>query len=525
MALGDGTEDTRRPLPRAELDRDADTAHVLEQAAHLRLITLDQDRVQLTHEAVIQAWPRLRGWLAEDRDRLRVQRRLTEDARAWEDVGRDSGALYRGERLALARELLADPQVGLTTGERAFLRASTAVEAAARRSARRRTLVWRSLVFLLATLLVATAVATDRASRARHQLAQQRDRAAARDLAETATDLYPTRPGLAVQLGLAAYRLDRTPTTRDSLLSTLATSWDAHPDGEVSWLDFGPEGKLLATGGSDHVARLWETHGLARPDAVATLSGHGGAVRSVAFSADGRTLATGGDDRRVRLWRVADPRRPARTATLSGHRGAVRSVAFSPDGRTLATASNDRTVRLWNIADPRNPTTTATLTGHSTMVFAVAFSPDGRTLATAGGGDTPVLLWDLSGTGKPARRAVLRGHRDVVGAVDFSPDGRRLATASDDRTVQLWDVSDPGRPTTTATLSGYTTAVGSVAFSPDGRVLAASSYIRSVHFYGLDPDRAIGRACEHARPTITRDQWSAHVPYLDYAPPCGTPGA
>ncbi|MCX2969551.1 MULTISPECIES: nSTAND1 domain-containing NTPase [Streptomyces] len=523
VALGDGPEDTRRPLPRTELDDDEDTAQVLESAARLRLISLDHERVQLTHEALIRAWPRLRGWLEEDRDRLRVHRRLTEAAHAWEDVDRDPGALYRGERLALARELLTGPRPGLTAGERAFLDASSAAEAAARRSARRRTLTWRYVVALLAVLLAVAVVATERAARAQYELARQRDRAAAQSLADTAADLGHDQPGLAVQLGLTAYRLDASPRTRDSLLSTLATPWVAHP-GEVLWLAYAPGGDLLATAGSDHTARLWRTEDESLPVASATVPGHRKTVRSVAFSPDGATLATASDDHTTRLWNITNPHHPTPTATLTGHRDAVRSVAFSPDGTTLATASDDHTTRLWNITNPHHPTPTATLTGHTTSVFSVAFSPDGATLATAGGSDAPVALWDVRDPGAPDRLATLPGHRDVVGAVAFSADGNRLATASDDRTVGLWDVSDPGRPTPTATLSGHTSAASSVAFSPDGGTLASSGFDRVVRLQELDFARAIARACAHAHPTISREQWEAHVSYLDYAPPCDPAG-
>ncbi|WP_275562433.1 hypothetical protein [Streptomyces sp. 5-6(2022)] len=132
---GEGAQDTRRPVARSELDTTVpaeDLAVVLERLARARLITLDEDTVDLAHEALIQGWPRLRAWVEEDRERLRVHRRLAEAAQAWEELERDSGALYRGTRLATLREWASrdGSREELNALERAFVDASFSLETA-----------------------------------------------------------------------------------------------------------------------------------------------------------------------------------------------------------------------------------------------------------------------------------------------------------------------------------------------------------------------------------------------------------
>jgi hypothetical protein len=87
-----------------ELDADEATKSVLDTLVDARLLTVDADGVEIAHGSLIRHWPRLRGWLAEDRDGLRIQRALTRATDDWESLDRDPGALYRGRRLAVATE-------------------------------------------------------------------------------------------------------------------------------------------------------------------------------------------------------------------------------------------------------------------------------------------------------------------------------------------------------------------------------------------------------------------------------------
>src|ERR1700722_12431432 len=65
---------------------------------------------------------------------------------------------------------------------------------------------------------------------------------------------------------------------------------------------------------------------------------------------------------------------------LTGHTGAVNSVAFSPDGGRLSTASEDKTARVWNTVTGE---LLYTLAGHEDAVFAAPLSPAGSKIATA----------------------------------------------------------------------------------------------------------------------------------------------
>ena len=488
IALGEGTEDTKRRLPRTEFDHaDPDVAAVLDRLAAVRLLVLDETGVEIAHEALIRSWPRLRDWLAEDRVALRAHRQLTEATNAWEALGRDEDALYRGARLAIADDWAPTRADTLTTREQEFLDRSRALRDREVAGARGRTRRLRRLVALLVVLLVLASAAVVYAMRAERSVAEERNIVLSQNVAGQAATLRDTSPALAAQLALAAYRLAPTVDARGSLLSTFSTPYATQLLGHtnnVNAVAVHPNGKLVATAAWDNTVRLWSVADRHRPVRLATITTHTDNVLAVRFSPDGRTLATGSWDRSVRLWDVTDPRHPTQRARMTTGAGEVYGVAFSPDGRTLAAVGSDHAVRLWDTGTGRE----RQATGHTDALRAVAFSPDGHTLATSGL-DHTIRLWDLTG-GEPAPLRSIELAPAFSESVAFSPDGHTLAAATSESTVRLWDVTDPRTPADLATMTGHTDAVRAVAFSPDGHVLATGGADRSVRLWQVaDPGK------------------------------------
>jgi WD40 repeat protein len=520
-ALGEGTEDTKRCVNDDELDRcDPDTGLVLDRLTRARLLTVGRDGVEVTHESLIRCWPRLHDWLTEDREGLRIHRRLTEAARQWKALDGDAGALYRGTRLSVAAGWVAAGDRRLTAHEAEFLRASLAADAAEKALRRRRNRRLQRLVALLSIVSVVATVATGIAIRARQAALAQRDIATSQRVANVAASVRLTNPALAAQLSLAAYRLAATIEARSSVLSTFASPYATQLLGgdEVNAVGFSPDGSTLATGGRDRVVRLWDTSDPRHPRPSGTLIGHDSAVEAVVFGPgtvaavgqDGTTrswepsgaesgrrpaepggpprvvgahrLATTGTDGLTRVKDLADPRWTVPPLRFAEAASQANGIALSPDGRVLATAHDDHQARLWEVAADGGLREFAVLSGHTDGVRGVAFSADGLTLAS-GGADATVRLWSLHDLREPRELAVLSGHTAAVNSVAFHPRTGALASASADHTVRLWHLPGPR-------LAGHDSSVYTVDFGPVPGMIATGGYDRTVRLWNVaDPLR------------------------------------
>jgi serine/threonine protein kinase/ABC-type glycerol-3-phosphate transport system substrate-binding protein len=133
VALGEGTEDTRRRVRRSELETLADPRTmdaVIETFGRHRLLSFDRDpdtrepTVEIAHEALLRAWARFRRWIDDAREDLRQRARISAGTGEWLRAGRSADYLVSGIQLAQAEEAARHDTIRLTDDEREFVDAS-----------------------------------------------------------------------------------------------------------------------------------------------------------------------------------------------------------------------------------------------------------------------------------------------------------------------------------------------------------------------------------------------------------------
>ncbi|KFA88196.1 TIR domain-containing protein, partial [Archangium violaceum] len=519
-ALGEGTPDTRRRIPRAELSfpetPSAQVEHVLQvlSGPEARLVIVNESSVEVAHEILIQTWSTLRGWLDENRRVLSVHRRLTDAAHEWAEHQRDASYLYTGSRLLEAEECFSGKPGPLNERERDFLDASMErrdeekraeerrrreemertqqlarvaeagrrAEAARARVARRATQRLRVLALVL-TMGSVGIVSFWREAR------QERDVALSRELTANALLGLKEDPQRSLLLIQQAYLISPTEHVARAL-----SAWQLEPalmvlrgtTNLVSRATFHPDGSRVIASNSEGAVHLWE---VSSGRLLVTLKGHTGPVGSARFDTEGSRAVTASLDGTARIWDVASG---GLLAVLSGHTDAVWDARFSPDGKRVITVSRDGTVRTWNAASGRPLRLLAKRPEE--VVFAM-FSPDSTRAVTASKEGT-VRIRDVETGGL---LVTFSGHQGAVWEARYSPDGTRLVTASEDGTACLWDANSGEQ---LAVLSGHGAQVQGTSFSPDGTRLVTASLDGTARLWSADSGRLLATLVGHTGPVV-----------------------
>ncbi|KAK7851010.1 transcriptional corepressor leunig, partial [Quercus suber] len=175
------------------------------------------------------------------------------------------------------------------------------------------------------------------------------------------------------------------------------------------------------------------------------------------FSSDGKLLASGGHDKKAVLWNT-DSLKPK--TTLEEHSALITDSSMS----RLATSSFDKTVRVWDADNPGY--SLRTFTGHSSTVMSLDFHPNKDDLICSCDGDGEIRYWSIN------NGSCQRVFKGGTAQMRFQPRFGRYLAAAAENVVSILDVETQA---CRHTLQGHTNSIHSVCWDPSGEFLASVS--------------------------------------------------
>jgi WD40 repeat protein len=257
----------------------------------------------------------------------------------------------------------------------------------------------------------------------------------------------------------------------------------------VAW---GPDGRYLATAGSDGTVQIWDANTGAEVHALNWHAADKFDTWKLVFNRAGTRLASAAINRsrssEVRVWETATGRV---VSTLQIPRGEIKALAFGPDGAELITATRstdpklEGAIQVWDAAGQLKRSGSVPSIG---ILTAAAFTPDGRYLAWESECEPKraicnLSIWDVT-TGQS--RVALKAYPNWSNNLGFGPDGRRVIRVRNDDTIEVWDVSADrtGEPSAPLRTVEHPSMIHDVALSADGIHMAFADDLGVVRVCG-----------------------------------------
>ncbi len=445
--------------------------------------------IEVGHEALIREWDRLKGWISDDFDNLRMGADLLRSASEWQVAKRDRAYLLTGTRLSRAEEWLGHADASAL--QRDYVRASVdereRQEDVAEQQARRELSLQKSnadrlrgFVVLLVLALFVTAglvvfafqqrdLANQNALRAEEnaRIADENRAEAVRNLGQANSfalaaladrALGDGENDLAIALAVESSLIVSPPPPQSRLtLAAVAfapgTRRSFNPQGAtLEAADLSEDGAFAVSVGE--TISYWRvSDGALIKDMPTTLS-DGTSLPSrfsaVAFSPDGQRIVVGAFNGVLAIWTPATDEITG--FSLRGHILEIKSIAFDSTGQRIVTAANDGNVIIWDSAG----NLITAIDAHATNANGAQFWPVDESIVVSAGQDGKIMLWDATSGINLRTITTDTAHFSL----DLSLDGRLALTGGRGAIASLWEISD-GLPTGMSSTEPITEQEGS----------------------------------------------------------------
>ncbi|KAF9531829.1 WD40-repeat-containing domain protein [Crepidotus variabilis] len=255
--------------------------------------------------------------------------------------------------------------------------------------------------------------------------------------------------------------------------------------GDLTSLDWNPDGTLLAIGSYDSILRVCSVEG----GVYFTHPQHQGPIFATRFSKNGAWLLTASLDGTTCLWHVKEKRLQRQYRCHKGGHCCLDVEWLNEE--TFASAGADQRIFIMRV-DEDEPI--KMLHGHRDEINQIRVNPSGTRLASCSD-DGTAYIWrvdnlkrdadEIPGLSASDHVVILRGHTHSVSTIGWCVDkptgaNEMIATSSFDGTARLWD-SVTGQ--CLHTFKDHKRPLYALEFSPDGRFLATGSGDGWLHIY------------------------------------------
>ncbi|TAG96833.1 MAG: hypothetical protein EAZ09_05370 [Oscillatoriales cyanobacterium] len=508
VQLGEGSEVTRRRVDWDRLRAIADSPEQLERVigllagAQQRLIIVDENTVEVAHEALLCRWKLVSDWIEEDLENIRICRRLEIACREWQETyGKSDEALLTGARLAEVEEWEMRVQPNLTGDEREFLGKSVGrrdrqiqdeIKILEReikltdekyRAQKQRT-KWAIASGILLTFTLGLGLLTN------VLVGQKREQEVskvgiligkAQELLERNLQLDALKASVEA-LNEMKKQGRENPKELQKIQSVIFNVQErnqlkAHPGG-VYGVSFSPDGTMIASGGVDKKIIIWNQVGkmLFSPS-----EGHKETIWSVRFSPNSQFVASASIDDTIKIW----SKKGELIQILKGHKGNVYDVSFSKNSDRIYSSSRDGNIIIWDVKTGRSLETFKnpnSLNKSEYDILGLDLEPlKNHVVVYTGNKDYELTLWDLKNKSNKGIKTIGKT-QSLIMSVRFNKNGNMIISCDNKGNIKIWDI--------TGKLIGLINSHKDITlyaeFSYDSKYIASASLDKTIKIWNVD---------------------------------------